>query len=308
MTLKNYFKIPLVLSKSVFKDEDLNITFKSLLMESDIGERKNFVGRNFYFRPEINTKNVCLMLQNDGKSIDERFDYLIDEEWEIKELILEVLIDGNKIDYSYKQSEMEQIESMEWIGGISDLETRFLNFEEIENTVCIQGPKPDKMFGYDMNVPAYRTLIDSVKEELEKCVQAGKNIVLTNGYIGGDVIGYTAAKELQQIYKEISLVVAVPFLNLDAKWNTTSKLKYQEMIHNADAFIEIDKVPNYRYGNPGDFMKEKFLKKNDFNMDHASAFIIIKDNDNTMNSIIRSARYHGKYVSDFYFDDGYLAF
>ncbi len=307
MTLKNYFKIPIILSKSVFKDHDLKITFKSLVMKSELGEEKTFTGRNFYFRPELNTRNVCLMIQNDGNSIDNRFDFLIDEEWEVTDLVLEVSIDGDSITYTYNKSEMEQVESIEWI-GVSDLEAKILNFEEVENTVCIQGPKPDKMFGYNMSSSQYRELIDRVKEELEKCVQAGKNIVMTNGYIGGDVIGYTAAKELKQIYNEISLVVAVPFKNLDSKWSTEAKLKYQEMIHDADCFIEIDKVPNYRYGNPGEFMKEKFMKKNDFNIDHASAFIVIKDNDSTMEGIIRSAKYHGKYVNDFYFDDGILPF
>lgn len=307
MTLKNYFKIPIELTKSVFKDNDLKITFKSLIMESDMGEQKTFTNRKFFYRPELNTKNVCLMLQNDGNSIDDRFDYLIDEEWEIVRLSLEVLIDGDTIPYVFNKWGMEQIESMEWIGA-SDLEKRFLNFEEIENTVCIQGPKPDKMFGYDMNAKGYRILIDSVKEELEKCVQAGKNVVLINGYIGGDVIGYNAAQELKKIYKEIVIVVAVPFLKLDEKWPQKDRTNYHDMIHNADAFIEIDTVPNYRYGNPGEYMKEKFIKKNDFNMDHASAFIIIKDNDETMSGMIRKAKYHGKYVREMFFDDGYLPF
>lgn len=307
MTLKNYFKIPLVLNQIIQKETNLNIEFKSLGMESEDGERKIFTGRNIYFRPELNTRKVCLLIQNDGEYINERFDYLIDEEWKIFEILLNISVNGNLVAYSYDISDCEQIESIEWI-GIDGLEEKFLNFEKIENTVCIQGPKPDKMWGYDMNDHKYRELINRVKEDLEECVQMGKNIILTNGYIGGDVIGYEAAKELKTIYPEIAIVVAVPFLNLDAKWSISARNKYHEMKRDADLFIEIDKVKNYRYGNPENFMKEKFLKKNDFNIDHASAFIVIKDNDNTMNSIIRTAKHHGKYVNEFYFDDGILPF
>lgn len=308
MTLKNYFKIPIELTKSVFKENDLKITFQSLIMESDTGEQITFTNRQCYFRPELNTKNVCLMLQNDGTTVEERFDYLMDEEWEVVRLSLEVLLEGKPVPYVFVKSGMEQVESMEWFGTASDLEKRILDYTEVENTVCIQGPKPDKMFGYDMNLPAYRDLIESVKEELEKCVQAGKNVVLTNGYIGGDVIGFTAAQELKQIYKEIVLVVAVPFKQLDAKWAIKDKIKYQDMIHQADVFIEIDTVPNYRYGNHGEYMKEKFIKKGDFNMDHASAFIVIKDYEDTMSGIIRKARYHGKYLKEMFYDDNALPF
>lgn len=307
MTLKNYFRMPLILNQIIQNETNLNIEFESLCMESEDGEKKFFTGRKIYFCPELNTRKVCLLIKNDSNSISERFDYLIDEEWNIVELSLNITVNGIPVTYTYEVSESEQVESIEWIGA-DGLEEKFLNFENVENTVCIQGPKPDKMWGYDMKDHRYRELIDNVKIELEKCVQMGKNIVLTNGYIGGDVIAYEAAKELKIIYPEIAIVVAVPFLNLDSKWAVSARNKYHEMKRNADLFIEIDKVKNYRYGNPENFMKEKFMKKNDFNMDHASAFIIIKDYDNTMNSIIRTAKYHGKYVNDFYFDDGILPF
>lgn len=154
-----------------------------------------------------------------------------------------------------------------------------------------------------MNDPKYESLIKFIMDKLETMVQYGKNIVLTNGYIGGEMLGYEAAKRLKSYYPEIINVVAVPFLELDSKWVINSRNAYRRMMTEADIFMEIDKVEHYQYYEAEKYAKEKFIKKNDFNIDHASAFLIIDDYSNSLFSFEKRASIENKSVDKFYYDD-----
>ena len=97
----------------------------------------------------------------------------------------------------------------------------------------------------------YSKLKEIIKAELQQQILRGKDIVLTNGYIGGETIGYEVANNLKKQEKaSISNVLAVPFLNLSDKWIPETKNSFETMKKEADVFLEIDKVNNYKYGIP----------------------------------------------------------
>lgn len=302
MTLKNYFRIKLELSRMILDDTLIEAKFNYISMSSDDGDEEiSFQNRKTYFQPEKNTRNMYLLIQNDGTSIRDRIDYLMDEDFFIEELNLSITFnETQKISYEIK--EVEQLETVECYGEDKDIVDKILNFEEVNNTICIVGPKPDKMYGYNMKDAKYEKLVQGLMKRIEAYVQTGKNIILTNGYIGGETLGFEAGKRLKAIYPEIMNVVAVPFLNLDAKWPSQSKTQFKQMIAEADAFIEIDKVKHYTYNTPEIYAKEKFVKKNDFNLDHAGTFFLIQDYDGSLSTFRRRLDIENKFYEAEYYD------
>lgn len=302
MKLENYFKIKLEI-ENVFNINDINIQFHQIIMKSEEELYPIVIeNRHSVFTIDKTSSNIAfLYIENNGNEIEDRIDYLLDEEWEIQDLNITILEKNIKLPFIIKS--FEQVLNFDFVeskGFVSD----FLKKQYINNTICILGPKPNQLFGYNMKDSKYIELKNKILEKIEPLVQSGKNIILTNGYIGGETLGFEVGLQLKQIYKEIKNVLAVPFIELDAKWIEATRKEYRQMIQKADAFIEIDKVKNYKYETPEIYAKEKLIKKNDFDVDFASIFIIINDKSNTLKSIKKQIQYANKILIEIdAFDD-----
>lgn len=296
MKLQNYFKITLKVDKQISASlaKNIIVNFSRIKMYSEEEDRfieikdRKFISIFDKKNPEI----VYLYIQNDGTKIKDRIDYLLDEDWKIDTLFASIVLKNSFINLPYTISSYEQVFEFEYSENNSFIED-FLNKKYINKTVCILGPKPNKLYGYNMKNKQYLELKEKISNALEGQIIRGKNIVLTNGYIGGETLGYEVAKNLKNKY-DIENVLAVPFLKLEDKWVDSSKKQYYEMIKEADAFLEIDKIKNYKYGTPEIYTKEKMLKKNDFDIDFASTFIVINDNEGTLNMIKHSIEFANK--------------
>lgn len=296
MKLQNYFKITLKVDKqiSVSLAKNIVVNFSKIKMYSE--EEDRFIeikDRKFIFSfDKKNPSIVYLYIQNDGTEINDRIDYLLDEDWKIDTLFASIILKNSFINLPYTISSYEQVFEFEYSENNSFIED-FLNKKYVNKTVCILGPKPNTLYGYNMKDKQYLELKEKISNALEAQITRGKDIVLTNGYIGGETLGYEVAKNLKNKY-DIKNVLAVPFLRLEDKWVDSSKKQYYKMVKEADAFMEIDKIKNYKYGTPEIYAKEKMLKKNDFDIDFASTFIVIKDNVGTLNMIRQAIKFANK--------------
>lgn len=292
MKLENYFKIKLEV-QNVFNINNVDIKFNQIIMKSE--EELNPIiikNRKFVFTIDKSVSNVVFIyIQNDGNQIEERIDYLLDEEWEIQNLDITILEQNMKLPFTILN--FEQISSFDFEDN-NGLVSDFLKKQYINDTICILGPKPNNLFGFNMNDIKYAELKRKILEKVEPLIQSGKNIILTNGYIGGETLGFEVGLQLKQTYREVQNILAVPFIDLDAKWIDKTKKEYRNMIQKADGFIEIDKVKNYKYGTPEVYTKEKLIKKNDFDVDFASIFIVINDKTDTLKGIKKQIQYANK--------------
>lgn len=292
MLLKNYFKFKLEIN-NCRKIENVLCVFQSILLfqedtnnENLITNRKNF---SIVDKDEINIIN--LYVENNGNLLNERIDYLLDEEYQIKDLNL-VVSENNK-NLNYEILECYQIEELEY-DSEDEFVKEFLSKKYLTSTVCILGPKPPQLYGYNMNSQEYNNLKDKLKENIRIAIANGKDIFLTNGYIGGEMLAFECVEELKKEFPHITNVLAIPFLKLDDKWVPDSKRKFEEMKLKADYLIEIDKTEHYKYGQPEIYTKEKMVKKNDFNIDFANYFIILKDKDFVLKPFFNKVNYYGK--------------
>ena len=291
MQLQNYFKLTLEV-QNAFNINDVNVVFNSIIMTSEEFDTPIIIiNRHNIFTIEKNVSNIVyLYIQNDGKEINERIDYLLDEEWEITQLDATIIERNMKLQYVIKN--YEQVINFDYeptTGFVAD----FLSKKYLDKTVCIVGPKPDKLYGYNMKNSKYIDLKRKITEKLEQLLQFNKNIILTNGYIGGEMLGFDVAEQLKNKYN-LTNVLAIPFKKLDGNWIPETQQYYQNMTCLADAVIEIDKVEHYRYGTPEIYTKEKFIKKNEFDIDYANTFIVINDKEDTLKSFKKHIQYCGK--------------
>lgn len=291
MKYQNYFKIKLQID-NVFNIEQTEVTFNSISLRNEDEEHNiNINNRHFFYLVDKGFSNIIdLYIQNDGTNINERIDYLLDEDYEIVNLSL--IVKEKQINLNYKILYYEQVDSIEYESN--GFVKEFISKKYVDNTICILGPKPPQMYGYNMDDPTYQVLENKIIDKIRPLINVGKNVILTNGYIGGETLGYNVANKLKAEYPQLINVLAVPFLNLDEKWIDKSKKTYKNMIENADAFIEIDKVNNFKYGTPEIYTKEKLIKKNDFDIEYASIFVVIDDYDDTLKSIKKAINYYGK--------------
>lgn len=251
-----------------------------------------------------NRKTLCkkeepdilyLYIQNDGDKLEDRIDYLFDEEYEIFKF--NVAIMEGTLKRSFEILSYEQVEEFEL--NVDSLYDKFINNELVEETICILGPKPPSLYGYDMNNPYYKDLKTKIYNKVEDLIKVGYTTILTNGYIGTEVIGYDVAVEIKKKYPHVNNILATPFLNLSDKWVGKDKDKYRQMMNDADCFVEIDKIQYYKYGQPEVYTKEKlYTKKDDFDIDHSNIFILVnpsKENDEYMNTIKKIKKHIGVY-------------
>ena len=291
MQLQNYFKITLEV-QNAFNINNVNVVFNSIEMTSEEFDTPIIISnRHNIFTIEKNTSNIVyLYIKNDGNKINERIDYLLDEEWVISKL--DAIITENNINLKYIIRGYEQVVSLDY-DSTSGFVADFLSKKYVNNTICILGPKPDKLYGYNMYNSQYANLKKKIVEKVEPLLNFIKNIILTNGYIGGEMIGFEIALQLKSKY-QLTNILAIPFKNIDNNWIDETKRKYQKMLQLADEVIEIDKIENYKYGMPEVYTKEKFIKKNEFDVDYANTFIVINDKEDTLKSLKKRIIYANK--------------
>ncbi|QUH22168.1 SLOG family protein [Alkaliphilus sp. B6464] len=73
-----------------------------------------------------------------------------------------------------------------------------------------------------------------LKQEIIKVIERGYNYFIAGGALGLDTWAAEIVLELKEVYPWIKLIIAVPCLNQDRKWNQASKDRYRNILNRAD--------------------------------------------------------------------------
>ena len=232
--------------------------------------------KNRKFTKDINyDKNeIFLYLENSSDKFTERIDYLLDEDYEIEKLDLEIIYNGRNLNYKYEL--LEQIE-------FNTIKNNFLDGLKNEffknRTACITGLKSSSLYGFNYKDKRYMDLYKEVQDKCEYLIKEyGISIFLTGGKIGTEAISFFAIENLKEKYPNILNIVALPFRKYG---NGLRQYKYDydrynKIIKKADFIIYVDEIPEYdiEIVCRGEYHNLKDYRKDTFMIDKSKALII----------------------------------
>lgn len=112
-------------------------------------------------------------------------------------------------------------------------------------TICATGHRPDKLFGYNLHIPKYKSMIQLVEDTL---IKENCNAVWTGMALGFDTIVAIAVLRLKKSGYNIDLNCAIPCQNSTAKWvNKEDIARFNDIIRMADHSIVVSDMPYQQY-------------------------------------------------------------
>lgn len=144
--------------------------------------------------------------------------------------------------------------------------------------ICFTGHRPNKLYGYDLNDPKYRKLIDTTQRMMLYLAQHTNDYDIEakqGGALGFDTVSFISCSELRRASPvDIKIVTCVPFKNQPNKWPQSSQQQYRRMLQKSDEVIYVDTMPGYDTGAPhGMYTIDKMQKRNEYMVDN-SRFVI----------------------------------
>lgn len=109
----------------------------------------------------------------------------------------------------------------------------------VTTTVALTGHRPNKLWGYDLNHPAYRALQNHLEFLIEDGLKRSDVLRLHSGMaLGADTIWAQAIVALKKRYPQrIVFVANVPFETQDSRWPDTSRQTYRSLLTQADEIV-----------------------------------------------------------------------
>lgn len=267
-----------LISKTAIPTQNINIKFNSLILFNEEENKKIIIkNRDIVYLFYSIDNEIYFNLYIENKGVENRIDYLIDEEYEIKELDLTISNVNNVSFYEHNIiSEYGQIE----IDFKNQLLASIINSEVSEEMVCVTGHRPDRLYGYDLNNKKYQELATKIANKCEELILE-KNIkyFITGGALGADTVSFFAIEFLKKKYPNIKNIVAIPFKNVFIKWQPTDIDRFNRMLSLADGVIEVDLLPKYNvpFIRKGDYHISKMNNKNDFMVDSSDYLLAVFD-------------------------------
>ena len=295
---KEYFLLKCkLLSDLNTTTQDIIIKLNSLTLsngEDEIVLKDKKVEYTFYSNEISNFFN--LYIENEG--IKDRIDYLIDEDYEITNLNLDIYSLNTKQFYEHKiVMEYGQVQ----VDLKNQLLASIVNSEITNESLAIIGHRPDRLYGYNLNNPKYQELAILVANKCEELILE-KNIkyFITGGALGGETISFFAVEFLKKKYPNIKNILVIPFKNVFAKWQPIDIDRHKRMLSVADGVIEVDLLEDFNVPivPKGTYNINKMSNKNDFIVDNVDYLLAIFDGKlrgNTYN-IISHAKYLNREV------------
>lgn len=128
-----------------------------------------------------------------------------------------------------------------------------------KETISITGHRPEKLINSESEIKKRirAVLLDKIK--------AGKTNIMTGLSRGVELYSGEVVLEIKKVYPEVSLTVVLPYDNYEKNWNTEIKIRYQNVIKEADEIICIkDK-----------YSREALVKRNEYLIDNACELIAV---------------------------------
>ena len=97
------------------------------------------------------------------------------------------------------------------------------------------GYRPMKMpFGYDEECPLALDFKHRLHDTIEMLILQGYRHMISGGAQGMDIMAAEAVLDLQKVYPDMTLEIAVPYEAQAAKWAAGYRARWQECIDRAD--------------------------------------------------------------------------
>lgn len=110
--------------------------------------------------------------------------------------------------------------------------------------ICFTGHRPNKLGGYDWNSYKNIKIMQKLRKEIIKVIEANKGeeiLFICGGALGIDQMAFEICYKLKTKYNNIKLEVAIPFKNQDKNWFSKDDIKrYREQIEKADLVTYVD--------------------------------------------------------------------
>lgn len=257
-----------------FKDNDIvipeiKVDFKSIELENEFGELVVIENKKHFFQSTDEENRFILFIEEEEKE-EMKFDYLFDEEYEINNFNVNFYINSFKIPYDYSQ-----------LGQMSNNEYKqdYINSLDIykRHTLCIEGHRPNDMWGYNIDIKEYKDLAVKVANTIERFIQNDEITHIMNGSdLGFDTISFFAVEYLKKNgYPNLKNVLVVPFININSKWNKVDMDRFERMKESADYVIYTDEINGYMVDLVaiGDYHELKQNKKVFFMIDNSKILL-----------------------------------
>lgn len=149
--------------------------------------------------------------------------------------------------------------------------------------VCFTGHRPNKLGGYDWNSYKNIKIMQELKKEIIKVIEANKDketLFICGGALGIDQMAFEICHKLKTKYNNIKLEVAIPFKNQPNNWfNKDDVKKYKEQLEKADTVTYVDKIEEYKIKGYSEdaYYPAKMQKRNEYMVDNSEFVIAVWD-------------------------------
>lgn len=296
---KGYFCLKCgVVNGNDLVNQSLVIKLNSLILENEEEHRVVISNRKVEYEFYDLNDEVLFNLYIENDDVEYRIDYLLDEDYEIINLDLDIFSLISNSNYKHNIISVLGQTNIDFKGKL--LSSIIYN-ENSEQSVALIGHRPDRLFGYDLNNIEYKKLANDIAIECEQLIL--KNNVkyfITGATLGAETVSFFAVEFLKKKYPNIKNIVAIPFKNVYVKWASVDKDRYHRMISLADGVIEVDLLKDYKtsFVKDGEYHINKLSMKNDFIIDSVDNVIAIFDGSNKGNTSksLSYAKYHHKQI------------
>lgn len=149
--------------------------------------------------------------------------------------------------------------------------------------ICFTGHRPNKLGGYDWNSYKNIKIMQKLRKEIIKVIEANKGeeiLFICGGALGIDQMAFEICYKLKTKYNNIKLEVAIPFKNQDKNWFSKDDIKrYREQIEKADLVTYVDKLEEYKIKGYAEdvYYTAKMQKRNEYMTDNSDIVIAVWD-------------------------------
>jgi uncharacterized phage-like protein YoqJ len=138
--------------------------------------------------------------------------------------------------------------------------------------LVVTGYKQHELGIFDEKHPGIDYIKKAIRSRFIDLLDVGLEWVIVSGQLGVEAWAVEVVIELKELYPELKYAVITPFLEQEKNWNDTNKMKYNEIIANADYHVSLTSTP---YEAPW-----QFVEKNKFFLRNADGMLILYDSEN----------------------------
>ncbi|MEG2380349.1 MAG: SLOG family protein [Oscillospiraceae bacterium] len=112
---------------------------------------------------------------------------------------------------------------------------------------------------------------ENLEKHINKLIKKGITTFISGGALGFDTIAAETVLKFQKDNPEIQLILALPCIEQDKNWRKVDKIRYQEILENANRIIYVSEFYN----------PDCMQKRNRFMIDNSSYCILYLTKMNT---------------------------